>query len=88
MDVNRIKDRILEIAASPKNVRFADIQGLLDNHICHLYPNYNHHGPGSHHAFTVGTETFTIVEPNSGCVKQVYVKKFLDAMMELGLYEG
>jgi hypothetical protein len=36
----------------------------------------------------VGDQTFTIVKPSSGCVKEVYVRKFLDAMEELGLYEG
>ena len=89
MDVDRLKKRLSEIDASPKNVRFEDLEALLENHICGMYPDhYNHHGSGSHHAFTVGDQTFTIVKPSSGCVKEVYVRKFLDAMEELGLYEG
>jgi len=50
--------------------------------------NYNHrHAPGSHHAFTVGDQTFVIVERSKGCVKEVYVKHFLRAMEQLGLYD-
>ena len=87
MDVERIKARIAELAESPKNVRFQEIERLLENHIRHLYGNYNHHQSSSHHAFTVGGKTFTITEPNSGALKVKYVKHFLEAMEELGLYE-
>jgi hypothetical protein len=85
MDLDRIRARIEEIAASPKNVRFEDLIGLLDNHIGPLFANYNHHG-SAHHAFTVGEETFTIARPHRGCVKPVYIRSFLDSMETLGLY--
>lgn len=91
MDADRVRKRIADIASSPKNVRFDELETLLDNHVRHLFPagRYNHHNPGgSHHAFTVGDQTFTVPRPTSGCVKEVYVKKFLNAMEELGLYEG
>jgi hypothetical protein len=42
---------------------------------------------GSHHAFTVGTQTFTIVKPSKGNVKPVYGRTLLRAMEELELYE-
>ena len=86
MDLFRIKERIQEIAASPKNVRFEELVTFLDNHIGPMYPNYNHHG-GSHHAFTLGDRTFTIPASKRPCVKQVYVREFLKAMEALGLFE-
>ncbi|MGH9454169.1 MAG: hypothetical protein ACRD2O_09400 [Terriglobia bacterium] len=88
MDVERIKKRIVQIAESPKNVRFDEFTNLLDNHVAHLYANFNHRDSGSHHAFTVGSQTFNIAKPHGGgCVKKVYVEKFLGAMEELGLYD-
>jgi hypothetical protein len=89
MDADKVRKRIANIASSPKNVRFDELATLLDNHICDLFPRkYNHRNPsGSHHAFTVGNQTFTVRKPSSGCVNQVYVNQFLNAMEELGLYE-
>jgi len=86
MDRARIIDRIREIASSRKNVRFSELESLLDNHIKYLFPNYNHHG-GRHHAFTVGQSTFTIPEPQRGNVKKKYVDQFLDAMQAEGLWD-
>jgi hypothetical protein len=51
-----------------------------------MYPNYNHHG-NPHHAFTLGSSTFNIAQPRRGCVKRIYIEKFLEAMVSLGLYE-
>jgi hypothetical protein len=87
MDKERIQTKIRDIAQSPKNVRFSELEKLLDNHIGPLFPNYNHHG-SPHHAFTVGDQTFNIPEPKgSSFVKKVYVIKFLEAMEAVGLYE-
>jgi hypothetical protein len=88
MDSERLKSKLREIARSPKNVRFVDIENLLDNHIGPLFENYNHHG-NPHHAFTLRNQTFNIAEPKgSPFVKKVYVKKFLDAMEALGLWSS
>ena len=87
MDRERIKARIREIAASPKNVRFDEIETLLDNHIGPLFPGYSHHG-NPHHAFTVGGQTFNIAKPHGGgLVKKIYIEKFLDSMEMIGLYD-
>lgn len=86
MDLFRIRERIRETGASPKNVRFEELVALLDNHIGPMYANYNHR-PGSHHAFTLGDQTFTIPVPKGSCVKPVYVKNFLKRMESLGLYD-
>jgi hypothetical protein len=86
MDLARLRKRIKEIADSPKNVRFDELSNLLDNHIKPLFGDYNHHG-NPHHAFTVGGQTFNISEPHRGNVKEVYVRKFLEAMEVVGLHE-
>jgi hypothetical protein len=93
MDVERIGLKIAQIAKSPKNVRFEELESLLENHIRHLFAKYDHRPKGSHHVFTLsddrrGTRTFTIVKPNEGCLKKVYVMVFLDAMNELGLFDA
>ena len=87
MELQRIRARIREMAASPKNVRFDEVETLLDNHIGPLFPNYSHHHKSTHHAFTVGTPTFTIPKPHAGCVKRKYIMNFLDAMEMIGLYD-
>ena len=85
MNRERIIAVIEQIAASPKNVRFEELKNLLDTHIKPMFPDYNHHG-NPHHAFTVGGRTFNVAEPRKGCVKPVYVKKFLEAMEAVELY--
>jgi hypothetical protein len=87
MDVDRIKARVADLAKSPKNVRFEELETLLDSHIGHLFGNYSHRDRGSHHAFTLGDKTFNIKKPNAGCVNKVYVRQFLNVMEELGLYD-
>ena len=87
MDRQRIRAKIWEMAASPKNVRFDEIVNLLDSHIGQLFPNYSHHHGSTHHAFTVDRHTFNIARPHAGCVKKPYIMKFLDAMEMIGLYD-
>lgn len=86
MDVKRIRARIREMAASPKSVRFDEIENLLDTHIRPLFPDYSHHG-NPHHAFTLGGQTFNIAKPHAGRVKKPYIMKFLEAMEVVGLYD-
>lgn len=93
MDDARLRQRVREFAANVKNVRDDDLFTLLDNHI-KLYCqskglNYDHrnHG-GSHHAFTVGSETFTIPRPHgTSLLKPIYVRKFLEVMELVDLHE-
>jgi len=93
MDFQRLKDRIAELSESPKNVRFDQMESLLDNQIRQLFAKYDHRPRGSHHVFTLsdpirGSRTITLVKPIRGPIKQCYVKEFLDAMEELGLYDS
>jgi len=87
MDRERIGQALRNIASRPMNVRFREIETLLENHVRVIFPNFNHHG-GRHHTFTVGNQTFCIAEPHH-CpfVKKVYVEILLEAMEALGLYE-
>lgn len=78
-------ERIREFATSPKNVRFKDLELLLDNHIRLLFPDYNHHG-SAHHTFTLGGRTFNIAKPHRGFVKKPYIANFLEAMEAVGLF--
>ena len=87
MDDWRLRSKIAEIAGSPKNLRFQELETLLENHFRERYPNFDHRQRGSHHVFTVGNQTIVLVEPSSGCVKRYIVEKFLEAMEELGWYE-
>lgn len=87
MDVRRIKARIADIASRPKNVRFEELETLLDNHIGPLFKNYNHHGH-PHHAFTIGGNTFNVAQPHGGgFVKKRYIEFFLEAMEAVGFYD-
>lgn len=86
MDRQRIRAKIRAMADSPKNVRFEEVQNLLDIHIQPLFSDYSHHG-SAHHAFTVGGQTFNIAKPHSACVKKPYIMKFLDAMAMVDLYD-
>ena len=38
MDLQRIRAKIREMAASPKNVRFDEVENLLDKHIGRAFP--------------------------------------------------
>jgi len=93
MDDARLKQRVQKIAESNKNVRFEELCNLLDNHIqpfCDARRlSYDHRNPpGSHHVFTVGLDTFTVVKPHgTPLLKKRYVESFLEAMEHIKLYE-
>lgn len=93
MDDARLKRRVLEITENVKNVRFEELCALLDNHIkpfCEARGlSYDHRNPpGSHHVFTVGSDTFTVVKPHgTPLLKKPYVESFLEAMEHINLCE-
>jgi hypothetical protein len=93
MDDARLKKRVQDFAESVKNVRFEDLCTLLDNHIkpfCEARGlSYDHRNPpGSHHVFTVGSDTFTVGKPHgTSLLKKRYVESFLEAMENIHLYE-
>jgi hypothetical protein len=93
MDEARLRQRVREIAESVKNVRHEELFALLDNHVqpfCQARGlRYDHRNRGgSHHVFTVGSNTFTVARPHgTPLLKPVYVRLFLGAMAEIDLYE-
>jgi hypothetical protein len=84
MDLPRIKEHIREIAASPKNIRFEDIDAFIKNQLIGNFGG-NARSNGSHHTYTVADRTFVITR-RSGQIKQCYVRGFLEEMAALGLY--
>jgi len=87
-DLKKIKERIAEIAASPKNVQSEDIEWV----VTHLGNNgHNISIRRNDHAvlFRVGGCQFGLCHHNRGSkqIKACYVKEFLDAMVEVGVYE-
>ncbi|MGH9467389.1 MAG: hypothetical protein ACRD1Y_08535 [Terriglobales bacterium] len=89
MDRRRIAKRVRAILSSPKNVRFDTVISLLDKHIAHEFPGeYTHNAPaGSHHAFTIRDQTFSIPRPHGGHVKEYYIKRLKGALEELGVFD-
>jgi len=93
MDDARLRQRVRDIAESPKNVCDDDLFSLLDNHVQRYcvargLPYDHRNRGGSHHVFTVGSSTFTVARPHgTSLLKSVYIRLFLDAMVQIDLYE-
>ena len=87
MDIQRIRDRIREFAASPSNVRFREIDAFIRNQLIPAFGGKARPPRGSHNTYTVGDQTFGITRRN-GHIKKVYVKEFLDRMAALSLYDA
>jgi len=86
MDIQRIRNRIQEFAASPSNVRFSEIDAFICNQLIPALGGKARPPRGSHYTYTVGDQTFVIARRASQ-IKKVYVKEFLDRMAALGLYD-
>ena len=87
-DLDKIKKRIAEIASSPKNVTLAEIEWVVDRlgeHGHRVTKRDATHGK----LFSVGSQRFMVNHHNPGNTqaKPYSVKDFLNAMIELGLYE-
>jgi len=93
MDEVRLRQRTKRFGESIKNVRGEELFAFLDNQVqpfCRAHGlNYDHRNRGgSHHVFTVATSTFTIAKAlGTPLLRPVYVRLFLEAMSEIGLYE-
>ena len=86
MDIDRIKQRIQEFAASPSNVRFHEIDAFITNHLIPAFGGKARPARGSHHTYTIGDQTIVITKrPNN--IKKCYVMDFLDRMAALSLYK-
>ncbi len=87
-DLAHIEADIADIASRPKAVRFAEIERVIKQLNGHGYSPRYYKGKEAW-VFYVGGEKFTVCDHNRGSayVKSVYVKKFVGAMINLGLYE-
>ena len=79
-DDTRRQKRRQKIAKNPKNVKFEDLQRLLEDYGFELKRT-----KGSHHSFVgyIGDEKTTIVIPYRRPLKAVYVKKVLAVLVEV-----
>ena len=79
-DETRRQKRRRKIAQKPKNIRFADLQRLLEDYGFELKRT-----KGSHHSFVgyVGDQKVTVVIPYRRPLKEVYVKKVLKILDEI-----
>jgi len=88
--IDRVIARIAEIAEHRKNTTASEIDWVVDqlkeNGFDVRAPRKTRHGV----LYGISSERFQICTHNPGSkqVKACYVDDFLDAMSELGLYEG
>jgi hypothetical protein len=88
-ELKKIKARIAELAARPKNVTFAEIEWVVDRLEEHGYAVRKkewEHGV----KIAINSQRFNICLHNRGSkqLKPCYVYEFINAMTELELYEG
>lgn len=87
-DIGKIRKRIVEIASKQRNVEISEIEWVVDQLSAQGYgiaKRQATHGV----LYRVGPTRFMVNRHNPGSaqVKSYSIKDFLDAMMELGLYE-
>jgi hypothetical protein len=87
-DLERLKKEIADIARRPKAVRFAEIDRIVNQLGILGFDTAVRRGKETV-LFRVEGERFGVCDHNPGRqhVKRVYVKEFLGAMANLGLYE-
>lgn len=88
-DLEHVRDQIAEIAGRPKNVTLEEIERVVNQLRKCGYdvpePKRNDHQV----LFRVGSTRFGVCSHNRGSkqVKSCYVKQFIAAMIELGIYD-
>jgi hypothetical protein len=84
----RIRRDIEAIAGRPKAVAFEEIQRIV-NQLALVGYSTSHRKTNESHLFRVEDQRFGVSDHNPGSahVKACYVKAFLVAMINLGLYE-
>lgn len=88
-DINKIKNRIRDIALRPHNVDLSEVEwvvkqlGAVDDYKTSARKNVHQV------LFRVNGERFGVCSHNPGSskIKACYVRAFLDAMEKVGLYE-
>ena len=87
-ELNKIKNRIRDIADRRHNVRLAEIEWVVRQLGLNGY-NTNARDNGHSTLFRVNNRRFGVCSHNPGGaqVKACYVDEFIAAMIDLGLYE-
>lgn len=88
-DIERLKRDIRDIANRPKAVAFEEIERIV-NQLQLLGYSANSRPTKHGYIFRVDDEIFHVSKHNPGSsqLKVCYVREFLGAMINLGLYEG
>ena len=86
--IDKIKTEIAQIAGRRKNTTASEIDWIVTQLTDHGYPVRSRkttHGV----LYTVGASRFSVCvhKPGSKQVKPCYVDNFLEAMIEIGMYE-
>jgi hypothetical protein len=88
-ELDKIKEKIREIAHRRKNVTFSEIEQVIESLKPHGFTVRSR--PAGDHAviFHVNNQVFSICTHHRGSkqVKPNYVRNFLEAMIELELYD-
>jgi hypothetical protein len=88
-NLGKIRDRIREMAGRPNGVELAEIEWVVKQ--LEVLGHRTSSRRNSHQVlFNVDGRRFGVCShnPRSNQIKACYVKEFLDAMEDLGLYEG
>jgi len=87
--LKQIKERIRELAGRRRNVRHSEIEWVVNQLRLNGYDTGSRTN-GHQTLFRVGTRRFGVATHNPGSkqVKACYVDEFVDAMTDIGLYDG
>jgi hypothetical protein len=87
-DLKKIKEHIRELAHRKKNVRLSEIEWVVNNLALNGFESRT---AGNEHQkiFTINKTKFGVCTHHTGSsqLKPEYVKQFVVAMIELGLYD-
>jgi hypothetical protein len=87
-DLKRIEKRIRELAGRRRNVKFSEIEWVVNQLRLNGYDTGSRTN-GHQTLFRVGNRNFGVCSHNPGSkqVKACYVDEFLDATIDIGLYD-
>jgi len=88
-NLQRVRERIREIAGRRHNVKFSEIEWVFSQLKSNGFPNARSRNNGHQTIFSVAGQRFGVCTHNPGSkqIKACYVDAFLQVMIELELYE-
>ena len=86
--LKQIKDRIRDVAARRKNVRLVDIEWVVGQLALHGFKTRSRNN-GHQTMFSIDGRRFGVCTHHAGSsqIKSAYVDRFLEVMIDLGLYD-